>query len=617
MPRNPGEHFAGYTIIRLIGRGGMGEIYLARHPHLPRDEALKVLPANLSRDPMYRQRFVKEAEHASSVVHPSIVTVFNSGEYDGHLWIAMEYIDGIDALKLLRQNPHGLDAGTVIAIVRAIGAALDRAHATGLLHRDVKPANILLQGVGEPEPRVLLADFGIAKSQQDAGHLTSTNVFVGTVAYASPEQLLGETVDARADQYALAATVFELLTGRPPFQGESTASIIGQHLQKMPPRPSTLRPGISPAVDAVFERALAKEPGRRYGSCREFAEELERALNAPDLAKTRKAQDLQKGPDPSKTPTVRPGAPVPGEPAGAPRIRHAQAYPGVNPGYGPSQPPHPAVSGAPAPVAQNVGPANPYAGQPGGAGPGYPSGHSPQPGLTPPGGYPPPYGGAQVPPPKKKSSGLLIGLGALALVLVLAIAGVAIFVATSVSDESGRAAARSTPGTTTSDDPTTTTTTTTQDPADRTPDTSPRAVTGPGAVSVGECISVTMQPGSATTVLASRVDCGSAGLNFYTAAKIDNAASCASEQNSTLTFPGSSEKLCLTPNFYEGLCYQVPLTGGSLADYREVPCSSAPAARTVLARVNTRSTSAVSCSAGETRWTFYQPVSIGYCLVEV
>ena len=116
MPRNPGEHFAGYTIIRLIGRGGMGEIYLARHPHLPRNEALKVLPAELSRDPMYRQRFVREAELASSVVHPSIVTIFNSGEYDGHLWIAMEYIDGIDGLKLLRQHPGGLQVPTVVAL---------------------------------------------------------------------------------------------------------------------------------------------------------------------------------------------------------------------------------------------------------------------------------------------------------------------------------------------------------------------------------------------------------------------------------------------------------------------------------------------------------------------
>ncbi|MEO9327051.1 serine/threonine-protein kinase [Gordonia aurantiaca] len=603
MPRNPGEHFAGYTIIRLIGLGGMGEIYLARHPHLPRDEALKVLPADLSRDPRYRQRFVKEAEHASSVVHPSIVTIFNSGEFDGHLWIAMEYVDGIDALNLLRQDPQGLDSATVVAIVRSVGAALDRAHATGLLHRDVKPANILLQGVGGAEPRVLLADFGIAKSQQDVSHLTSTNVFLGTVAYAAPEQLLGNAVDGRTDQYALAATVFELLTGRPPFQGESTASIIGQHLQKMPPRPSALRPGISPAVDAVFDRALAKDADRRYGSCREFAAELERALNTPG----------------HPMPTMRPGAPVPG--VGA---KHAPAGPAPsNQGpWAPTQQPFGATAapggqpqtGAPG-RHQHGGQANPY-GPPEQRNPYAPpvAQGQPSPGLTPPGGYQS-YPGAHPQPPKKKGGGLLIGLGALALVLIVAIAGVVVFVANSVSDgPSTVARSSSSTTTTTSDAPSTTTS---RDPADRTPDSSPRSVTGPGDVVVGDCISIAMQPGSTTSVLASSVDCGSAGLNFYTAAVIAGSASCASEQNSTLTFPNSGQKLCLTPNFHQGLCYQVPLSGGSLADYREVPCGSAPAPRTVLARVTTRATSTVSCRAGETRWMFYQPESLGYCLVEV
>ncbi|EON31205.1 serine/threonine protein kinase [Gordonia terrae C-6] len=554
MPRNPGEHFAGYTIIRLVGRGGMGEIYLARHPHLPRNEALKVLPADLSRDPMYRQRFVKEAEHASSVVHPAIVTIFNSGEYDGHLWIAMEYIDGIDALKLLRQNPQGLDTPTVIAIVRAVGAALDRAHATGLLHRDVKPANILLQGVGGPEPRVLLADFGIAKSEQDVSHLTSTNVFLGTVAYAAPEQLLGDPVDPRADQYALAATVFELLTGRPPFQGASTASIIAHHLQSMPPRPSTLRPGISGSVDAVFGRALAKEPDRRYGSCREFAADLERALTAPQL---------------SKEPTVRaparvpPPVPVPGPPA--------------------SHPPGP----------------QPY------------SNHLPPPGAYP-GGYPSQAGFA--PPPPKKRSGLLIALGSLAAILVLAIAAGVVYVATQVSSAPSAGGTSTSRSTTAAGPETTTSAAGTSAP--RTPDTSTSAVNGPGDVQVGECIGIATDSGSATSVNASKVDCDSAGLNFYTASKIASSTSCASPQNSTLTFPDSTDKLCLTPNFYEDLCYLVPLSGGSLADYREAPCASAATAQTVLARVTTRSDASVTCSGDETKWVFYEPESIGYCLVE-
>lgn len=558
MPRNPGEHFAGYTIIRLVGRGGMGEIYLARHPHLPRNEALKVLPADLSRDPMYRQRFVKEAEHASSVVHPSIVTIFNSGEYDGHLWIAMEYIDGIDALKLLRQNPRGLDTATVIAIVRAVGAALDRAHATGLLHRDVKPANILLQGAGGPEPRVLLADFGIAKSEQDVSHLTSTNVFLGTVAYASPEQLLGDPVDGRADQYALAATVFELLTGRPPFQGAGTASIIAGHLQAMPPRPSTLRPGISGDVDAVFGRALAKEPDRRYGSCRDFAVDLERALTAPQL---------------SKEPTVRVPSPGPPVPAAPPVPVNPVSYP-----QGPQQ-------------------YSPYQSQPGA----YPGGFPSQ------GGY--------APPPPKKRSGLLIALGSLAAVLVLAIAAGVVYVATQVSSAPSASDTSTSRSTTAAGPQTPTSGAGTSAP--RTTDSSTSAVNGPGDVQVGECIGIATDAASSTSVNASKVDCDSAGLNFYTASKVAASSSCASPQNSTLTFPGSSDKVCLTPNFYENLCYLVPLSGGSLADYREAPCTSAATAQTVLARVTTRSDASVTCSGEETKWVFYEPESIGYCLVEI
>lgn len=566
MPRNPGEHFAGYTIIRLIGRGGMGEIYLARHPHLPRNEALKVLPAELSRDPMYRQRFVKEAEHASSVVHPSIVTIFNSGEYDGHLWIAMEFIDGIDALELLRKTPQGLDPQTVIAVVRSVGAALDRAHATGLLHRDVKPANILLQGLDGSEPRVLLADFGIAKSEQDVSHLTSTNVFLGTVAYAAPEQLLGDTVDARADQYALAATVFELLTGRPPFQGASTASIIAHHLQSMPPRLSSLRPGISPAADAVFSRALAKEPDRRYPSCREFGVELERALTAP-----------------------QPAPPPPGAP---------YRQPGIQQPPPPARPSHPPHAGRPSYAASSPG------------SPGSPPGQPP-PGTYP-GGYQgyPSQPGHPTPPPEKKGSGVLVALGAVALVLVLAIVAGVVYVATKVTstpDASGTSTTASAPAVTTPS----------RGPAARTTDSTPLSVTGPDDVQVGECVNIAMQAGSSTTVLASKVDCDSSGLNFYTASIIPTATPCVSEQNSTLTFPNSSRKLCLTPNFYEGLCYLIPKEDGSLADYREVPCTSAPALRTVLAQVTRRGASTVTCAAGEARWTFLQPESIGYCLMEV
>ena len=557
MPRNPGEHFAGYTIIRLIGRGGMGEIYLARHPHLPRNEALKVLPAELSRDPMYRQRFVREAELASSVVHPSIVTIFNSGEYDGHLWIAMEYIDGIDGLKLLRQHPGGLQVPTVVAVVRSIGAALDRAHAHGLLHRDVKPANILLQDPQGPEPRVLLADFGIAKSQQDVSNLTSTNMFLGTVAYAAPEQLLGDPVDGRADQYSLAATVYELITGRPPFQGANSASIIAHHLHTDAPHASDLRRGISPAVDDVLSRALAKPPADRYESCRAFAAALERALTAP-AASTVAPPRLQKHPQQQPQP-VPPPQPPP---------QH-QPYPYQPPPSGP------------------IGPA---------------SG---------------PFTGPAPVPERDRSSGVLIGLSVAAVLLLIGIVAGVIYVGKSISDAADKTAAGTSRTVTDTDDGSPSTPPGAGNPATRTVDSSPEPITGPSQISPGECLTIAEQPGNTGSVLASKVDCDSAGLNFYAASVIASSSSCASTRNSIITFPGSNEKLCITPNFVQSLCYQVPLGGGSLTDYQEVSCSGPPARNTVLAKVTRRSDESISCAAGETRWTFSEPQSIGYCLDEV
>lgn len=272
MPRNPGgEHFAGYTIIRLIGRGGMGEIYLARHPHLPRNEALKVLPAELSRDPMYRQRFVKEAEHASSVVHPSIVTIFNSGEYDGHLWIAMEFIDGIDALKLLRKTPQGLDPQTVIAIVRSVGAALDRAHATGLLHRDVKPANILLSRPVSPDGDTpapvdaYLSDFGIAQFLDDTRPLARNGRVQGSIGYASPELLQAQRLSPASDNYSFACSLVEMFTGEPPYPRHTSFAITYAHINDEPPRLTRRRPWLPSAMNSIFAK---RSPSRRRTAIR-------------------------------------------------------------------------------------------------------------------------------------------------------------------------------------------------------------------------------------------------------------------------------------------------------------------------------------------------------------
>ena len=274
MPIADGEVFAGYTVERLLGVGGMGEVYLARHPRLPRQEALKILPAEVSSDPEYRQRFAREADIAAALWHPHIVAVHDRGEHDGQLWIAMDYVEGTDAARLVReQHPSGMPPTEVFEIVSAIADALDYAHARDLLHRDVKPANILIAGHQPGDRRILLADFGIARGVNDTSGLTATNTAVGSIAYAAPEQLIGKAIDGRADQYALAGTAFHLLTGQPPFVNSNPAVVISNHLTSPPPRAADIRPDLGP-MDHALARAMAKEPHQRFSSCREFAAAL-------------------------------------------------------------------------------------------------------------------------------------------------------------------------------------------------------------------------------------------------------------------------------------------------------------------------------------------------------
>jgi serine/threonine-protein kinase len=274
MPLAEGSTFAGYTIVRQLGSGGMGEVYLARHPRLPRQDALKVLRTEVSADGEYRERFNREADVAASLWHPHIVAVHDRGEFDGQLWIDMDFVDGTDAGRLLRDRyPDGMPGPEVTEIIIAVGEALDYAHEHKLLHRDVKPANILLTESGSQERRIMLADFGIAGLVDDPSGLTATNMTVGTVAYAAPEQLMGADLDGRADQYALAATAFHLLTGSPPFQHSNPAVVISQHLSASPPAIGDRRPGLAP-LDPVFAKALAKEPNERYEQCVDFARAL-------------------------------------------------------------------------------------------------------------------------------------------------------------------------------------------------------------------------------------------------------------------------------------------------------------------------------------------------------
>lgn len=266
-----GASFAGYTILRQLGAGGMAEVYLALHPRLPRRDVIKVLAEAVTADPEFRERFNREADLAATLWHPHIVGVHDRGAFNGHLWISMDYVEGTDASRLVKEgHPEGMPVDEVCAIVHAVAGALDYAHDRGLLHRDVKPANILLTHPDDGERRILLADFGVARHLGDVSGITETNVAVGTVAYAAPEQLAGAPIDGRADQYALAATAFHLLTGAPPFRHSNPIAVISQHLHEEPPRLSDFRPELA-GLDDVFSTALAKRPEDRFARCRAFA----------------------------------------------------------------------------------------------------------------------------------------------------------------------------------------------------------------------------------------------------------------------------------------------------------------------------------------------------------
>ncbi|MFE7718996.1 protein kinase [Nocardia rhizosphaerihabitans] len=263
-----GTVFAGYRIERLLGRGGMGTVYLAAHPRLPRRVALKLLNRELYSDPEVRGRFEREADVSAHLDHPGIVSVLDRGVEDGLMWISMQYVDGTDA-SVFRGT--ALDPTRAVDIVAQTAEALDYAHERGVLHRDVKPANILLARARSGD-RVLLTDFGIARLRGDARQLTRTGAFLATLAYASPEQLSGAPVDHRSDQYSLGCTLFTLLTGESPFPADNPGAVVAAHLSKPAPRASAAVPALPAGIEAVIARALAKDPAERFGSCAEFAE---------------------------------------------------------------------------------------------------------------------------------------------------------------------------------------------------------------------------------------------------------------------------------------------------------------------------------------------------------
>ena len=285
----------------------MGEVYLAQHPRLPRRDALKLLAHDWSADTEYRARFNREADLASTLWHPHIVGVHDRGEDEGQLWISMDFVDGLDPARLLTDRyPAGMPIEEVARIVTAVASALDYAHKQGLLHRDVKPANIMMTNLDDDgEQRILLTDFGIARNVNEISGLTKTNMTVGTVAYCAPEQLLGEDIDGRADQYSLAGTAYHLLTGSHLFPNSNPAVVISRHLNVTPPALADSRPGLA-KLDPVLAIALAKQPEDRFRRCADFASALSEQVSSAGVPTT----SAPTAPAPVRKPEP-PAAPIP------------------------------------------------------------------------------------------------------------------------------------------------------------------------------------------------------------------------------------------------------------------------------------------------------------------
>ena len=266
-----GTELAGYRIESLLGWGGMSVVYLAEDLRLKRRVALKLLAAGLAEDESFRDRFLRESELAASIDHPNIVPIYEAGATEDLLFIAMRYVEGRDLKERLQRGP--LDPTDAIGIVAQVGSALDAAHVRGLVHRDVKPSNVLLDTGARPDgsDHVYLADFGLTRRVSEEAGIGDDGHLMGTIDYVAPEQIAGEEIDGRADVYSLGCVLYECLVGQPPFRSDSEIAVVFAHLETEPPPPSAGRPELPAALDAVIARALAKDPEERYSSCRELA----------------------------------------------------------------------------------------------------------------------------------------------------------------------------------------------------------------------------------------------------------------------------------------------------------------------------------------------------------
>jgi serine/threonine-protein kinase len=311
----PGFRVARYRLDEEVGRGGMAVVYRAYDSRLDRRVALKLLAPQLARDEAFRQRFIRESRTAAAVDHPSIIPIFEAGEASGVLFIAMRFVHGQDVRTLIAAERQ-LPAARACQIIGQVASALDAAHARGLVHRDVKPANMLLDAAGSGSAdHVYLSDFGLSKQAIGGTELTSTGDFLGTLNYVAPEQIQARPVDGRADEYALACSAFAMLTGAPPFSREDSAAVMWAQISDPPPPVTSRRPDLPAAVNDVMARALAKSAPERFATCGEFATALNRACGlepgaagappeGPGGAPPRESQaPAARGPDPTRPAT--------------------------------------------------------------------------------------------------------------------------------------------------------------------------------------------------------------------------------------------------------------------------------------------------------------------------
>jgi len=265
-----GTLIGGFRVREPLGAGAMGEVYLAEVVGSGDYVALKIIAPGPSHDARFRERFERECELAASLQHPNVVTTIASGEAGGRLYLAMEYVEGADLREILRREAP-LEQDRTLRLIAQVADALDASHELGLVHRDVKPGNILV-AERDGEERALVCDFGLARHVSSVSSLTGDRGFVGTIDYVPPEQVQGNQVDRRSDMYSLGCVLFECLVGAKPFERESELAVVFAHLNDPPPRPTEFRPDLPAAWDEFFATALAKEPSERFGSGRELVE---------------------------------------------------------------------------------------------------------------------------------------------------------------------------------------------------------------------------------------------------------------------------------------------------------------------------------------------------------